>query len=243
MTAACISGLIAGTILTCLQSAKVFSLIYKAEEFENGEFIHYKSSPQEKLSSKTQEDHQVNHKGSPSAVHEHEEDAWAPKDGIQRWLFTLLANTSLATGWSFLLCSVLLFVQRINLKTGVLLGVLGYLTFFVAPSLGLSPELPGTEAASLDRRQAWWVFTVLATGGAFCLLFFSKNYFAKSFAVLLLILPHVIGAPHPEVHGGTAPDAMLKAFILATFITNGVFWLILGSTNSLIFKKFVTIQL
>lgn len=47
---------------------------------------------------------------------------------------------------------------------------------------------------------------------------------------------HGIGAPHPEAHGGLAPAELEEAFIYASFVTNAVFWAVLGGLTALVFN-------
>jgi predicted cobalt transporter CbtA len=56
---------------------------------------------------------------------------------------------------------------------------------------------------------------------------------------VLLILPHVVGAPQPDVHGGLAPPELSQQFIQATILVNAVFWLALGVFSALTYRRFV----
>ena len=69
------------------------------------------------------------------------------------------------------------------------------------------------------------IFT--ATGLAF--IFFARQRAVKILGAALPVVPHLIGAPQPEIHGNTAPAELAQAFVIATFIANAVFWLGLGS--------------
>ena len=72
---ALLAGIVAGAALTGLQSLKVYPLIFAAEVFEDaGEA--------------------QNHQAGSSAAKEHGDDdaVWAPADGGERLLFSLLAN-------------------------------------------------------------------------------------------------------------------------------------------------------
>jgi predicted cobalt transporter CbtA len=50
----------------------------------------------------------------------------------------------------------------------------------------------------------------------------------RALALIPLAIPHLIGAPEPEHHGGLAPESLATQFIYAALITNFVFWLALG---------------
>jgi len=242
---ALLSGVLAGFVLTSLQSVKVIPLILAAEEFEGGEIATYGShdrthqqSTSDHHDGETVKAHSHENEKEAATAHSHDEEAWGPADGFERLFFTFVANVFLATGWSFLLCAVYMNVKNINVVKGIIAGIVGYLTFFALPSIGLSPELPGTLAASLEHRQAWWIATVACSAIGFAVLFFSRNRAYQLTALVLVLLPHIVGAPVPDVHGGTAPESMFNAYVNATFITNGIFWVILGAISVTLFKKF-----
>jgi len=221
-----ISGFIGGILLTGLQFIKTVPLIHQAEIYEGNDLIIYsKSHTNINAPIKATMDHEMN------------ENVWSPKDGFQRTSFTFISNIVLAIGFSFILCAVYLFVNNIDTKKAIIVGVVSYLTFFALPSLGLHPELPGTVAASLNDRQTWWIATVIASALGFSLLFFNKNTIIRFAGVLIIAIPHIIKAPLPNIHAGTAPYTMLQEFEYTSFITNAVFWILLSIITFLFFKK------
>ena len=136
--------------------------------------------------------------------------------------------------------------MNITWAKGVVWGLAGYLTIFVAPALGLSPEIPSMEAAALEGRQAWWVLAVVSTACAIASAVFLPGI-AKAAGVVFLAAPWLVGAPQPEVHGFLHPDAQAVAtleglqsqFIYATAIANGVFWITLGGLTGYAAKRFI----
>lgn len=109
--------------------------------------------------------------------------------------------------------------------TGALWGLAGFAVFCLAPTLGLPPELPGTAAAELGQRQSWWVGTAAATALGLAMLVFARHWLLKVAGAALLVVPHVIGAPQPEVHQSLAPETLEAQFKIASWVTNAVFWL------------------
>ena len=206
MIPAAFSGLLAGVLLTLLQHIQVVPLILEAEVYE-----------------------QAAEAANPAPSAEHDHGAWQPQDGWQRNVFTTAANIVVALGYALLLGAALtLRATTLTWRSGLLWGLAGYVVFFVAPSLGLPPEVPGTQAAELAQRQLWWIATVCCTAAGLALMVFSARRTAKLLGVALLIAPHFIGAPQPEVPGGIAPAELTQEFINAAFITNAAFWLALG---------------
>jgi len=207
------AGLLAAIVLTLLQSLWVTPLIQHAETFEVAE------------PAATME-----HGHDGAAGHGHDGEAWAPEDGWQRLLFTGLSNLVVAVGFALMLAG--LFTLRAPEKTwqGLLWGLAGFATFVLAPSSGLPPELPGTAAADLLLRQYWWIGTAASTAAGLALLAFGGNWLLRISGVMILALPHLLGAPQPEVHESLAPEALEHQFILASLLTNAVFWAALGLT-------------
>lgn len=187
-----------------------------------------------------------NHGGSD---HHHDPDAWAPEDGFERLFFTSISNVLAGMGFGLLILAAMTYLGKASILSGLLWGVAGYLTFFIAPTLGLHPEIPGMEAANLQGRQGWWLTTVALTGAGLGLIAFA-HISLKIAGVVLLVIPHMLGAPLPELAAGAShfshPDpqavialeALAADFLQATAIANGVFWLVLGVSCGYVINKF-----
>lgn len=170
----------------------------------------------------------------PSPQHSQE---WQPADGFQRNFFTFLFNTLTGLGFSLLLSAGMYLKNHNDYLRGLAWGLAGYTVFFIAPSLGLPPELPGTESAALLSRQTWWLFTALLTaGGLFCLCFGATRNWKLS-GLVLLVVPHLIGAPQPDFESSLAPEALQQQFVIFSALNNGVFWLVLGAVAGMLLKK------
>ncbi len=232
VTAAALAGVLAGLTLTVVQKIQVSPIILKAEVYEDAAAEAAASRAALAPSSAENAAHEQAHE------HEHAPDAWQPANGLERTAFTALANISLAVGFGLLLGGGLCLRGGAGgWRSGLLWGLAGCVVFFAAPSLGLPPEVPGTEAAPLADRQLWWLATVVATAGGLSLLVFTHNWKLKLLGVVLLIAPHLIGAPQPQVHASAAPAELAQAFIYATAMANTVFWLALGGLMGWFYKK------
>lgn len=213
---AALAGILAGLLLTLIQQVRVVPLILEAEKYEQG----------------------VETVNPANASVEHEHGAWQPENGWERNLFTAAANIVVALGFALLLgAAVALRGINPDWRSGLLWGLGGYAVFFVAPALGLPPELPGTEAAALTHRQLWWVTTSLFTAAGLAATVFSARRAVKILGVVLLTVPHLVGAPQPYIHGGAAPAELARAFIVATFVANAVFWLSLGGLFGFLHRR------
>ncbi len=120
---------------------------------------------------------------------------------------------------------------------GLLWGLAGYATFVLAPTLGLPPELPGTAAADLALRQAWWIGTAASTAAGIALIVFGRNGLLKVLGAAILAVPHLLGAPQPLVHSMLAPQALEAQFKIASQLTNMAFWLALGLISAWLFRR------
>ena len=120
---------------------------------------------------------------------------------------------------------------EVGWRQGLLWGLAGFATFTVAPSLGLPPQLPGNEAAPLFDRQLWWLATAVATGCALALIAFTTRARWTILAAVLIVLPHLYGAPEPAEQIAAAPAALTHHFIVAATVVNFLFWLILGAST------------
>ncbi|WP_347987751.1 CbtA family protein [Methylomonas sp. AM2-LC] len=162
---------------------------------------------------------------TPITDHAHD---WQPEDGAQRIGFTILFNCLTGFGFALLISSAMYWKNDYRYSQAVLWTIAGYLVFFGAPALGLPPELPGTDSAELQSRQAWWLFTSIATSIGLYGLFFGKNLWLQLASVTLMAAPHLVGAPHPDIMQSSAPEALQQRFVWMSVITNGLFWLALG---------------
>lgn len=227
------AGLLAAIVLTLLQSLWVSPLILQAETYENAAPAAEAAGHEHAAAV---HDHAA-HDHSHAAGHDHGAEAWAPEDGWQRVLSTGLSNLVVAVGFALMLAG--LFTLRAPGRTwqGLLWGLGGFATFSLAPSAGLPPELPGTEAADLLLRQYWWLGTAAATAVGLGLLAFGRHQALRIGGVLLLALPHLIGAPQPEVHASLAPEALADEFVVASLLTNALFWSALGLAAAWFFGR------
>ena len=214
------TGLLAALLLTLLQSFWVSPLILQAETFEKSEPVT-----------------EVHQHAAGTAVHSHDAEAWEPENGWQRVASTTGGNLVVAVGFALMLAG--LYTLRAPTKTsqGLLWGLAGYATFVLAPTLGLPPELPGTAAADLASRQIWWIGTAASTAVGLALIAFSRHWLMKLLGVAILAVPHVIGAPQPQVHSMLAPEALETQFKIASQLTNVAFWLALGLISAWLFRR------
>jgi cobalt transporter subunit CbtA len=209
---AVLAGLAAGLFVSAVQAVRAVPLILAAEVYEQA--------------------------APAAAEHQHDEDAWAPEDGWERTAYTALFNLLAAIGFGLLLAAGMAIAGHDGWRAGLAWGVAGYLTFVLAPALGLPPELPGSEAAPLLARQLWWVATAAATATGLGLILLNRRLPWIVAGIALIALPHLIGAPQPAEHGGVVPAALAREFVLVALATGLVFWSALGALTGIVSRRF-----
>ena len=215
------TGFLAALLLTLLQSLWVAPLILQAETYEKAPAVA-----------------EVTHEhAAGAAAHTHDAEAWEPEDGWQRVLSTTGGNLVVAVGFALMLAGLYTLRAPTRTAQGLLWGLAGYATFVLAPTLGLPPELPGTAAADLALRQTWWIGTAASTAAGIALIVFGRNWLLKVLGVAILAVPHIIGAPQPQVHSMLAPEALEAQFKIASQLTNVAFWLALGLISAWLFRR------
>ena len=241
-----IAGLVAALFFTLVQSVWITPLILKAEKYEEaGEARQAVEADEPEHHSRGAAEHvhdESGHADGPAhhdePWHHHEDSGWKPRDGWPRAAFTLGANLLMGMSYALVLVAVfLLWREPKNVAAGLAYGIAGFLVFFVAPGLGLPPELPGTAAADLTARQEWWLLTAALTATGLLLFLSSKRLWARAIALALIIAPHLIAAPHPAVEGSLAPASLQQEFRVATTVGNALFWLALGFASAWTFRK------
>lgn len=170
--------------------------------------------------------------------HHHDETAWQPEDGWQRTVSTISSNMLMAIAFALMLTGAYALRKPSGIRQGLAWGLAGYAVFFAAPSLGLPPDLPGTAAAEVMARQVWWLGTALATALGLGLLFLQARWPLRATSILVLLIPHLLGAPQPEIAGSLAPEILQTQFRWVSALTNAVFWMALGVSSSLTFNRF-----
>lgn len=223
LLAAVIAGGISGFIVSIVHQIATVPVILDAEVYENagGE-----SAPA--VASVAPDGHD----------HEHDGEAWAPADGLERTLYTSAADMLTGIGFALVLVACYrLWGRAMNWRTGLYWGLAGFGAVIVAPTLGLPFEVPGTEAAPLVARQVWWIGTVIATGGGLAMILLGRAPAWCILGLALIVVPHAIGAPQPVEHASVAPEAVAHRFIVAATVTGLLFWAALGATTGLFYKR------
>jgi cobalt transporter subunit CbtA len=229
-----VAGIAAGTVVTAAQQFGTVPMILKGAVYEaaadaasdqaTGESPKDEGGAQQHPANK-QEDQR-------SAGVEHHETLWGP-NGWEQIGLTGAANILTAIAFALLLGGI--YALRDPVVTwheGLLWGLGAFVAFTVAPGLGLPPELPAVPATPLEPRQIWWVATAAATALGLGLVFLRRSLWASVLGLILIALPHLVGAPRLEEVRTSVPAALSHQFVVAVTLTSLLFWALLGSVTA-----------
>ncbi|HEV8679319.1 MAG TPA: CbtA family protein [Stellaceae bacterium] len=221
---ALLAGAVAGLFAAGVQQLKLAPLIAAAEVYEAAE-------------ASAQPAHQHDGKSDPAE--------WEPSPGWERTLYTLLADTLTGVGFALILtgCAALARLRGypFDASRGMLWGAAGFAVFALSPTIGLPPELPGMVSAALAERQQWWLLAVVTTASGLALIAFVRLPALRIAGVVLLLLPHLIGAPQGGHGGGTVPPELAAQFATASLATAAAFWLLLGAASGWLYRRFESV--
>ena len=233
LLAAIFAGVIAGVFATAVQSYRVLPLIIEAERYEGDA-----AGVGHSHDTQTQTDASSTEAASVPSEAAKDEEPWAPADGGERLFYTGLANVVIGVAFALLLTAAILALnQQMSWRVGLGWGAAGFVTFVLAPNFGLPPELPGMQAGDLQARQIWWFATVALTAGALYLFAFRQGWIWIVLGVVMMVAPHLYGAPQPVSHESSVPANLAADFVMATLVSSLLFWLFLGASLGYCFEK------
>lgn len=206
-TSALFAGFIAGVVAFALQYAFVQPVLLFAELYESGALTHFGPD------------------AGPAAPPGFAIDPM--RDGL-----SLLFSALIYCGYGLLLVAGFALAEQrgetVSARTGAIWGLAGFVAVQLAPAFGLPPELPGMAAGDLEARQIWWFATVAATAAGLWLAAFGRGWAAWGAAIILILAPHVIGAPHPEEMYGPTPPELASLFAARALGVGLAAWAALG---------------
>ena len=221
-------GLVVGMLLTSLQIAGLKQIIFEAERFAANAV---EAPASHGNSGHSDHDH---------SDHAHADDVWTPTQGLERTAYSFLANVMASTGFAAIMLALMNQFQlprkgNISWGQGSLWGLAGFATLFLAPAIGLPPEIPGTVSAPLEHRQLWWAFAVLSVAIGLGIFAFAGVRF-KALGLLFLMIPYIVGAPQVDTpmfaHADPSVTQALinlhQQFVVISTVVNLIFWLCLG---------------
>lgn len=224
------AGIGVGVLIAALQHVALVPMILEAERYESGAVAPHRHEHAAlpaligKALAQTHEDHRA----TPVVA---EDSPWRP-------VLTWIATTLTSFGFALLLVGAFAVSGRaVDAREGLLWGLAGFAAFALAPAFGLPPELPGSVAADLYGRQAWWIGTMVATALALGVMVFVRSAWAIPVGIALLIVPHLIGAPHPPEGAGLVPPELAAKFAARSLGVNALLWSLLGLATGALYAR------
>ena len=220
-----LAGLLAGLLIAALQQVTTTPLILVAETYEK---------PAEASAAPA-----TRHSHHGTEAHSHD-DGWKPADGLPRFFFTAITTVATAVGIAFVLMAVMVFAGvPIDERRALAWAIAGFVACGLAPAAGLAPELPGSAAGDVVARQLWWVGTAIATAVALWAFMRADHHpVVRLGAVVLLLAPHFIGAPHPHELESKVPAEIAAQFTALSLVVQALLWSLVGIGVGLLWPKF-----
>ena len=142
------------------------------------------------------------------------------------------------TGYALVLLALMIILGvPISGRTGLMFGAAGFAAVALAPAVGLPPELPGSAATALEGRQLWWGFTVAATSAGLAALLLGRLRWLQAAGLVLIALPHIFGAPHPDTFTSAVPGELSGHFAAASLALAAVTWALVGYLSGAIHER------
>lgn len=207
VTSALFAGAAAGLITSLLQLMFVQPVLLHAELYESGKLVHFGD----------QTVNVVQNIGGFDAL----------RDGL-----SIIFTIAIYTGYAFILIAAIAFAEEqghiVTARRGILWGLAGFIAVHLAPGFTLPPEVPGVAAADVYSRQLWWFPTVSAAAVAMWLIAFGKGWAMWGLAIVLLLAPHIIGAPEPDAFTGPVPTELGALFAARALGVGLAAWVLTG---------------
>jgi cobalt transporter subunit CbtA len=216
-----IGGIVGGIVVAAIEHVTTVPLILHAEQFEVKDVA---SAAQILL------------------VHAHDGAVTSSEGGgAMRTVLTFSATILVAVGYTWMLLAAM-FAKgaQITARSIIPWAVAGFFVTGLAPALGLAPELPGSSAAPLELRQIWWIGTAVATALGLAAIFFGRGAAWIVGGIVLIALPHLIGAPHPGEMGSLVPAELAAEFTATSLVIQALIWIVPATIAGYAVSRFET---
>lgn len=215
LVSALFAGFAAGLFAAALTQLFVTPVLLEAELYETGELVHFGATP-----------------SGGGLIHDHDSHEHGDGDGGDRTLMNLGSAIALNIGYALILVAAMALAERrgfgVSPRMGLLWGIGGFVAVQLMPAIGHPPELPGNAAVDLNDRQLWWALTALMSAVGLACIAFGTKWSIWIAGMLALLVPHVIGAPHPTALTGPAPPEIAGLYAARSLGIGFVVWAVLG---------------
>ena len=229
VASALFAGFAAGLFAAALQFAFVEPVLLAGERYEAGELVH---APVAMAGLNHADDDPAAAAAANGQSGADQIAAPAPAIDWPRHGLTVAFTAAVYCGYALILAAAFALAElrgvRVGARAGIVWGLAGFIAVQFAPAAGLPPELPGLAAADLTGRQLWWAGTVIATAFGLWLIAFGKTAPTWALGAILILMPHMIGAPVPVQMSGPVPPELAALFAGRTLSVGMAVWVVLG---------------
>ena len=222
LSTALFAGAGAGLVAALLQFLFLQPVLIEAERYEAGEVVHFGADGGH--------DHSTHDHGDEGeAAHDHgSHDDAAPI--LPRDAMNVIFSIGVYIGYALLLVAGMAAAGSTSgVRSGIVWGIAGFVAVHMAPAFSLAPEVPGAVASDITARQIWWFATAAATAAALWLIAFGRSPGMAAVAAILLLAPHLIGAPEANGYAGTSPPELASLFAARALGIGLAAWAALGA--------------
>nr|WP_246480104.1 CbtA family protein [Motiliproteus sediminis] len=226
--AATAAGSAAGLFFSGVQSIDSLPLLMSAEHFDL--YAH-------------------NHSGATLSPrgHLHDSAAHPPADLMLRTLFRFVSDAVIGIGFAMILCAAIFLHNHhthhptASAPMGIIWGLAGYLTFYLAPALIYPPRTPATDLLtshhdiSVWKHQLTWLCAALSTGVGLALIAYGDKTKKLTGGLLLLALPVLVSFNSDPLHTMLDQHRVTRLievteqhYRYSAHLSNLLFWLALG---------------
>lgn len=232
LSSAVFAGFAAGLLCALLQYLLVQPNIVLAERYEAGELVHFQgiANPQDHAAA-GHAAHGATDTDAPAEEAGHDHGAGGDA-GAYRQALTVLFAVLTYCGYGIVLVAGMNLAEQVGIKIGlsqgILWGLVGFMAFQMMPALGLQPDLPGTPTTDLGARQIWWAATAAATVAGLWFAAYGTGLWQRAAGLVVLVAPHIWGAPELASFGGIAPPELAASFAARSLAVGMITWAVLG---------------
>ena len=207
ITSALFAGFCAGLVAALLQLIFVQPVLLHAELYEGGDLVY-------------------------SAAEGASASQEIPGFDVMRDGLSVLFSALTYVGYALMMVAFMSIAAErgavITPRTGLIWGIAGFVTMHFAPAFSLPPEVPGMASADLTARQVLWCSTAAATGVAIAMIALGQRPLFWMIGAALLVLPHLIGGPAPDIFTGPLPPELASLFAVRALGVGLAGWAVLG---------------
>jgi|TARA_B110000438_G_C15730130_1_gene613846 cobalt transporter subunit CbtA len=222
-----LTGVITGLIISIISIFVLYPIIHEAELLETSGNIQIDA-------------HVMGHLDD--ASHEHIDNQAVLKYFQQRNFITLMVNICITVGYAFVIIGLTNLLKiNIRLKSAMAIGLVGFICFYLLPSIALIPQLPGAQyTQGLYERQLIWLSIVFLSLIGFIVIYINSSNIKRLIGLVLVFLPLTLILILNDNISMEVSNSLHYKFIYYTFFSNLIMWFTIAITINFIMNRKVS---